>query len=302
MSSDWPRRLAIVTVGAIFCLIIVGGLVHNTDSSLACGTDWPLCRGEVFPKLTGGVIYEWWLHRVGAVVIGLLILSLTIALFTGRSWRWGLWGLGAIGIFSLQALLGRLTVRYGILPPISTAHLAVSLLLLSYLLVVALRLGGLPSLPLARSSRRFAWAVAILVYFQALVGALMRHLGAGLACLELPLCRATLWPSEVHPNVLLHQTHRLLGVAVALAVLGLAVPLLRSPGRLRAFGIGLLTIVLGQVTLGVASILTLLDVAPRTAHLGGAALLLSTLVALLASTRSVPSAAKTVPLGAPATA
>ena len=34
-----------------------------------------------------------------------------------------------------------------------------------------------------------------------ILGALMRHLGAGLACTDVPLCQGKLWPTGVHPNV-----------------------------------------------------------------------------------------------------
>ena len=53
-----------------------------------------------------------------------------------------------------------------------------------------------------------------LVYVQMLLGALMRHLGAGLACTDVPLCQGKLWPTGVHPNVTLHVVHRLFALVV----------------------------------------------------------------------------------------
>ncbi len=43
-------RLAWVTLGATFGLVIAGGLVHSTGSALAC-PDWPLCYGSALPKI-----------------------------------------------------------------------------------------------------------------------------------------------------------------------------------------------------------------------------------------------------------
>jgi heme A synthase len=123
---------------------------------------------------------------------------------------------------------------------------------------------------------------AAAVYAQMLVGALMRHLGAGLACVELPLCQGQLFPAGVHPNVLLHMTHRLLGLVVFAVVAAVAVLVLRDARRtaVRALAALLPLLALGQIALGVWSITSFLDVVPVTAHLGLAALLLGDLWSL----------------------
>ena len=51
------RPLSLVLVGLTFALVVLGGIVHNTGSSLAC-PDWPLCYGMVFPPMRGGILYE----------------------------------------------------------------------------------------------------------------------------------------------------------------------------------------------------------------------------------------------------
>src|SRR3989338_8294345 len=60
---------------AIFCtlgLLLLGGHVHNTASSLAC-PDWPLCYGEFFPKMEGKIFWEH-SHRLLATFVGCLTL------------------------------------------------------------------------------------------------------------------------------------------------------------------------------------------------------------------------------------
>ena len=46
-------RLARATAAATFALLVIGGMVHATGSSLAC-PDWPLCYGQFFPAMEGG--------------------------------------------------------------------------------------------------------------------------------------------------------------------------------------------------------------------------------------------------------
>ena len=50
-------RFAVATAVATYLLILIGGLVHGTGSSLAC-PDWPTCYGTLLPKMEGGVLVE----------------------------------------------------------------------------------------------------------------------------------------------------------------------------------------------------------------------------------------------------
>ena len=71
---------AIATAVATYLLILVGGLVHGTGSSLAC-PDWPTCYGSLVPKMEGGVAVEHG-HRLAALTVVILILdALTAAIF-----------------------------------------------------------------------------------------------------------------------------------------------------------------------------------------------------------------------------
>jgi heme A synthase len=62
------RPFAIATAVATFLLLLIGGLVNPTGSSLAC-PDWPLCHGSAFPEMTGGVFFEH-SHRLAATTVG----------------------------------------------------------------------------------------------------------------------------------------------------------------------------------------------------------------------------------------
>jgi heme A synthase len=281
------RKFAAALASLTFVLLLMGGLVHNTRSSLAC-PDWPLCFGSAFPKMEGGVLVEH-SHRLVATTVGLLTTLLMVLLVRrGRRERDG--GLIALGVGAFacvlgQGLLGGLTVIYRLPTLVSTAHLAVSMLFFSLLLYVVFRLrpaGDRPRAPATTRVRRATAIGAATVYAQMVLGALMRHLGAGLACVDMPLCHGQLWPAGVHPNVLLHVAHRLLGVIVLAVVVTVAVIVVREAPDRRTRAMALLapTLVVGQILLGVWSIVSFLDAVPVTAHLGVAALLLADLWSL----------------------
>ncbi|MCX5731932.1 MAG: COX15/CtaA family protein, partial [Deltaproteobacteria bacterium] len=75
-------RIARATAAATFVLLVIGGMVHATGSSLAC-PDWPLCYGQFFPSMEGGVLYEHG-HRLVALAVSLLTLALAAVVWRRR--------------------------------------------------------------------------------------------------------------------------------------------------------------------------------------------------------------------------
>ncbi len=112
--SPWPHRLALVTSGMTFLLILFGGLVTSTDSGLAV-PDWPTTFGYdmfTFPwsRMVGGIFLEH-SHRLIGSAVGLLSLALAVALWVSEPRRW-LRGLGGVAVAAviLQGVLGGLRV------------------------------------------------------------------------------------------------------------------------------------------------------------------------------------------------
>lgn len=268
------HRYAAMTASVTFVLLLMGGVVHNTRSSLAC-PDWPLCYGQVMPKMEGGVAIEH-SHRMVATAVGLL----TIGLF---GWLWQrnqkVLGLLALAAVVAQGVLGGLTVIFRLPTLVSTAHLALSQGFFCLLLYAAMRNrpGNAEAQAIQRARKTTAIAAG-LVFAQMLLGALMRHLGAGLACVDVPLCRGSLWPSGATAPLELHMVHRLFALLVFGHLIGMAVSTARAAkGRPGVQALAALAPLLcvAQIALGLYSITSFLGVVPVTAHLGVAALLLA---------------------------
>ena len=196
---------------------------------------------------------------------------------------------GALSLVMFQGLLGGLTVLYRLPTLVLVMHLSTSMLFLCLMVVLSVNQASTTMVP-----RGLLWLTAAAVYLQILLGATVRHTGAGLVCVDLPFCRGALWPAGVHPMVHLHMAHR----AFAFVVLGLvfwsSLRVARfSGGLIRALAFIAPALVVIQIALGILTIVTFKDLIPVTAHLLVAALLLADYAALLAMTRepaSVPLA------------
>jgi protoheme IX farnesyltransferase len=291
----WVHRFAVATAVATYLLILIGGLVHGTGSSLAC-PDWPTCYGTLMPKMEGGVLVEH-SHRLAAgtvVVLTLVLAGLLTATRDPALRRLRGFGWLAVGLVFAQALLGGITVLLRLPTPISTAHTATSLLFFMTVLYIAVR--SRPARPAIAAAppvvARFALIAAVGVYMQMVLGGLVRHSGAALACTDVPLCRGSLWP-DAHPTVLIQALHRLNAVAVACLVLASSIVTLRRGTRpvLRVLALVAPTLVAVQIWLGLHSVTSFLDLATVESHLAVATALLATmaLTVLLARPDGVPA-------------
>src|SRR5512136_1634273 len=97
-------RFAQALAVATFALLVIGGLVHPTGSSLAC-PDWPLCNGMFFPPMRGGILYEHG-HRLAALTVSVLTAGLAVLLFReGHPPALRRMGIAAVVLVGVQASL-----------------------------------------------------------------------------------------------------------------------------------------------------------------------------------------------------
>jgi cytochrome c oxidase assembly protein subunit 15 len=287
-SSPGLHRFAIVCVAATFTLIFVGGLVTSTGSALAV-PDWPLAYGHLIPKLEGGVRFEYG-HRVvaGVVVILTAILATWSWYSEPRRWVRNI-ALAAFGLVIVQAILGGITVLLLLPLAIAVAHAATAQAF--FCLIVAMAVFTNPRFAGAAAPKsgdrpahiaRLATVTTGIIYLQILIGAVMRHLGAGLAIPDFPLSFGHLVPPLVSIYVDINFAHRCGALVVASFVIWLAARVIasRSAAYLRSPAYGLLVLLVLQVTLGALTIWSGRAVIPTTAHVAVGAALLATCVML----------------------
>ena len=121
------HRLAVILACWTFLLIIAGALVTSNDAGLSV-PDWPTSFGSWYkiPKLVGGVKFEH-THRMIAQGAGLLTIILAVWTWRTEKRRWmRVLGFGALGMVIVQGILGGLTVKLFLPPPVSSAHAALA--------------------------------------------------------------------------------------------------------------------------------------------------------------------------------
>lgn len=297
------HRVAFIATLLTLALITLGGFVKNTGSSLAC-PDWPLCFGQVLPKMEGGVAIEH-SHRLLASLVGFLTIAL-LAL----SWPFKrspnpthgkLFKISVFALFAviLQGVLGGITVLMKISPLVSTFHLALSQIFFMTLIYLALnsRPQGYPSLEKAtdpsRKALKLLLITGILLYIQILWGAAIRHTGAGAACglgykysllcMNAETGGLTLWPSQIQSQF--HVIHRYFGIIMAFVIVIGTLPTLKwakanNIKPIRKMVVFSHAIVFIQILLGIYTVMSGIGTAAVTLHLLFAALLFADIVAL----------------------
>ena len=276
-----PHRVFYAAVVWTLGLLLLGSIVHATESSLAC-PDWPTCFGTMMPEMTGGVFWEH-LHRMVAGGLVILWAAGTWLLFRERPRdrflrHAAVWG---VVLLLVQSVFGGLTVLMRLPDGVSTTHLGLAFLFLALAVVMTVDTrkgrGAPPTDPASRRLRTWALVGAGLVYLQSLVGALVRHTDSGLACPDIPLCIGEVVPPLDQWPIALHFGHRLLGmVAVGVVVYAavLAYRLGRRAGLMALAGV----LVVLQAVIGFVSVGTFLTPWAVSLHTLGAAAILATLV------------------------
>lgn len=284
-------------------LIFAGGLVTSTGSGLSV-PDWPNTYGWFmfsFPldKMVGGIFYEHG-HRLIASVVGALIVVLAAWLWRVEDRRWVRWlGITALGAVILQGVLGGITVLWYLPDPISIAHASLAQLVFCLTVTIALvtspgwirsyARGGVRT-PNDVVLQRAAVVTTLLIYVQVVVGATMRHTGAGLAIPDFPLAFGHILPPQWDSKIAIHFAHRVGALVVSLGILATTGHVFyhhrRRPELVRPACL-LLALVSVQITLGALTVLSQKQFVINSFHVvTGASVLVTSLMLTLRAHRS----------------
>ncbi len=223
----WLHRYTRLLVAATLVLVTAGGMVTSTASGLSV-PDWPTTYGYnmfTFPlgKMVGGIFYEHG-HRLIATLVGLLTIGLVAFVWRVDSRRWMLrLSLIALAAVILQGVLGGLTVIYLLPDAISIGHAGLAQVFFCLTVATAVFTSrtwlGPAALANDPALRRRLVVMTSLIYLQILLGATMRHTGAGLAIPDFPLVFGGLLPPAWTPGVAVHFAHRVGALVVTVFVL-----------------------------------------------------------------------------------
>jgi cytochrome c oxidase assembly protein subunit 15 len=290
----WLHRYAVFVASATFFLIIAGGLVTSTGSGLAV-PDWPLSFGQVFPRMEGGVLFEHG-HRLIAATVGLL--TVVLAVWAARSdvaARVRTLGWALVGVVVLQGVLGGTTVLLRLPSSVSVAHAGLAQIFFALTVLMAAATspasparGTAGADPGAPSVRAMTALGAVAVYLQILIGAVVRHIGAGMVIPDWPLSFGRLVPTITNSLVAWQYAHRTFALAVAALVVwtcGAVLARFRDQPLLARPASALLALIVIQVLLGGLTIWSVRAVVPTTTHVAVGALVFVTAVLLAARTR-----------------
>lgn len=303
----------------VLAMVILGGATRLTDSGLSI-TEWQPIMGILPPlgeadwqdlfakyrqtpeyaRVNSGMsldqfrtIFWWeWSHRFFGRLIGFaLVLPWLAFTLMGRLsviLHKRLFIMLLLG--GLQGAIGWFMVRSGLVDRVDVSHYRLALhlmaaaLILGYILWVALDLAatdpGASVLPVERHDALLAGAIALLLFVQIGLGALVAGMHAGLSHNTWPLMDGAFFPDglwllspwwlNLFENVLTVQfDHRLLAYAIgALVLLHGFVLLRKSAGAVKASGILLLVLVFAQIALGVVTLLLVVPFGLALAHQG----------------------------------
>jgi cytochrome c oxidase assembly protein subunit 15 len=246
-------------------------------------------------KMVGGIRYEH-THRLIASTVGFLIVILAVWLWRSETRAWvRRLGYLALAAVITQGLLGGLTVLFFLPDPISIAHAGLAQIVFSLTMTIAVvtspgwmrAYATRGPAPDDRILQRVAIVTAAAVYVQIIVGATMRHTGAGLAIPDFPLAFGHLIPPHWDEKIAIHFAHRigaLIATACVLATTGHVFYHHRNRLELVRPSLLLLGLIATQITLGALTVLSRKDVLINSLHVvtGGCVLATTVVLALRA--------------------
>ena len=295
------RRMVLIAAALVMVILSLSAAIRLTNAGLGCA-DWPACYGREVLAATASVLPQSaaaMVHRLAATALAVVILViLVLGLQAGR-------GRAVLGLLALTVFLAFLGIytpgaRF---PVVTLGNLLGGMAMLGMLLWLLLDLVARPVTPTSVPGlRRGARLGLIVLVMQIALGGWVSANYAALSCTDFPGCAGDgrlaagmdeavrLWrqlPGDATGTVIrepagaaIHMVHRI-GALVAVMVLGwLSVRTWQLGAAFRALGLAIACLLVLQVALGVAAVLTSLPLAVVLGHNAVAALLLLSVLVL----------------------
>lgn len=287
------HRFSKFLVACTVVLILAGSLVTSHDAGLSV-PDWPTSYGWnmfTFPPSmwVANILYEHG-HRLIASTVGFLTIVMAVWLWLAEPRRWLRWfGVATLGSVVAQGVLGGLTVLFFLPAAISTAHAGLAEIFFCMTVAIAIFTspgwiaGYESSGEVGAPMRRLATTATVLIYAQILVGATMRHTGAGLAIPDFPWMFGHVIPDHWSGAIAIHFTHRVGALLVTLTILALFAHVrarYRERRELMRPALLIVGLVAAQVTLGALTVLSRRDPWINSVHVVCGAMVLTTSLVL----------------------
>ena len=266
--------LSRITLALFFLLLIWGNLVAGLKAGLAC-PDWPLCRGEMIPPLHFDVWMEF-THRLIAAVATLFLVLLARKRIISYEGIAKAAPVAVLGLIATVIILGGITVIMELPPQITTIHFMAGVtvfLLVGYMTIF----DGERSVPgfSAKGHAGLFFGLGMLIFFQASLGAYVRHSGAGEACPDFPTCLGS-WLPHLSGGVLIHYSHRILAYLIVGTIIALVAAVFMDDRLKRHRQSALLLLILAfvQTCVGAGVVQSGLNFAATAFHLAMALVML----------------------------
>lgn len=165
-SSHSLKASGLLALALVVLQVALGGWVSSNYAALAC-PDFPTCQGRWLPEMDFGHAFTvhrelgqtaagallpasaltaiHWSHRLGALLLGITVGGLGLALLRRPGWR--AWGLLLLLLLILQISLGIANVLLSLPLPLAVAHNVGAALLLSATLAINFRLWAAKNRP-----------------------------------------------------------------------------------------------------------------------------------------------------------
>lgn len=277
-------RLPLWSTVVIFIQMVMGGIIVGEDAGFVC-PDWPLCHGQVMPKLSGLVLLEL-VHRLSALLVLVFVLiNVGIVLKRYRHDRAMVRVIVlALASLMLQVIVGGLIVLLKLPGITTTIDVMNSMLLLGlfvyFTMLVRQRSEVQERLNSAEKERihglqtpaHYTLAAGA---FAILMGALFRHTGASQALFgqdSYLLSHGQHTPPSMVSSVALMSIHIFSGVLLGVASVVLFTTAIRVGRMVKMSGVLVLLVII-QAALGMASLQSQLGLIVSTAHWANAGLL-----------------------------